>query len=108
MSMHSAIVAALGLALDLVAGPALADSPGLGKPLNEAEIAPWDISIDPDGKGLPPGGGTPQKPVGMVVIAVLAPDHDAYVRTFNFLGARTQVKFQATQAALDRVRRMIG
>jgi competence/damage-inducible protein CinA-like protein len=53
-----------------------------------------------------PGGGTPDKPVGMVVIAVLAPGHDAYVRTFHFLGARTQVKFQSTQAALDRVRRM--
>ena len=52
-----------------------------------------------------PGGGTPEKPVGMVVIAVLAPGHDAYVHTFQFLGARTQVKFQATQAALDRVRR---
>jgi cytochrome c len=59
MSTHSAIVPALGLALCLVAGPALADGPGFGKPLNEADIAAWDISIDPDGKGLPPGGGTP-------------------------------------------------
>jgi nicotinamide-nucleotide amidase len=54
-----------------------------------------------------PGGGTPDKPVGMVVISVLAPGRDAYVRTFNFLGARTQVKFQSTQAALDRVRRLV-
>jgi nicotinamide-nucleotide amidase len=54
-----------------------------------------------------PGGGTPEKPVGTVVIAVLAPGHDAYVRTFRFIGARTQVKFQATQAALDRVRRLL-
>jgi cytochrome c len=59
MSTHSAIVPALGLVLCLVAGPALADEPGLGKPLNEADIAVWDISIEPDGKGLPPGGGTP-------------------------------------------------
>ena len=59
MSTHSAIVPALGLALCLIAGPALADGPGLGKPLNEADIAAWDISIEPDGKGLPPGGGTP-------------------------------------------------
>lgn len=55
-----------------------------------------------------PGGGTPEKPVGMVVIAVLAPGRDAYVRTFNFLGARTQVKYQSTQAALDRVRKSVG
>jgi nicotinamide-nucleotide amidase len=54
-----------------------------------------------------PGGGTPEKPVGTVVIAVLAPGHDAYVRTFQFIGARTQVKFQSTQAALNRVRRML-
>ena len=59
MSTHSAIVLAIGLALCLVAGPALADGPALGKPLTEADIAIWDISIDPDGKGLPPGGGTP-------------------------------------------------
>jgi competence/damage-inducible protein CinA-like protein len=54
-----------------------------------------------------PGGGTAEKPVGMVVIAVLAPARDGYVRTFHFLGARTQVKFQSTQTALDRVRRLL-
>jgi len=53
-----------------------------------------------------PGGGTAEKPVGTVVIAVLVPGRDAYVRTYQFLGARTQVKFQATQAALDRIRRL--
>jgi nicotinamide-nucleotide amidase len=55
-----------------------------------------------------PGGGTPEKPVGTVVIAVLAPEHAAYVRTYSFLGGRDMVKFQSTQAALDRVRRMIA
>jgi len=55
-----------------------------------------------------PGGGTPEKPVGTVVIAVLAPGLEAYVRTFQFLGARPQVKFQSTQAALDRVRKAVG
>jgi nicotinamide-nucleotide amidase len=54
-----------------------------------------------------PGGGTKEKPVGTVVIAVLAPGHDGYVRTFQFIGARTQVKYQSTQAALNRVRRML-
>jgi nicotinamide-nucleotide amidase len=53
-----------------------------------------------------PGGGTKEKPVGTVVIAVLAPGQAAYVRTFQFIGARTQVKYQSTQAALNRVRRM--
>jgi cytochrome c len=34
-----------------------ADLPGLGKPISEAELALWDMSIGPDGKGLPPGNG---------------------------------------------------
>ena len=53
------ITPALGLALCLAAGAASADGPGLGKPLTEADIAAWDISIEPDGKGLPAGAGTP-------------------------------------------------
>jgi nicotinamide-nucleotide amidase len=54
-----------------------------------------------------PGGGTTDKPVGTVVIAVIVQRQPAYVRTFQFIGARTQVKFQSTQAALNRVRRML-
>ena len=33
--------------------------PDLGQPVGEADLAAWDISILPDGRGLPPGGGTP-------------------------------------------------
>jgi nicotinamide-nucleotide amidase len=55
-----------------------------------------------------PGGGTPDKPVGTVVIAVIVPGKPVYVRTFMFIGPRAMVKFQATQAALDRVRRMLS
>jgi PncC family amidohydrolase len=55
-----------------------------------------------------PSGGTPQKPVGTVAIAIVARDHPAQVRTFSFVGGRPQVKFQASQAALDMVRRLIG
>src|SRR3954469_21607351 len=47
------------LALALGAGAAAAAGPNLGKPVTPAEIAAWDISIQPDGTGLPPGGGTP-------------------------------------------------
>jgi nicotinamide-nucleotide amidase len=55
-----------------------------------------------------PGGGTPDKPVGTVAIAVIVPDQPAYVRTYQFIGNRAMVKFQATQAAMDRVRRMLA
>jgi S-disulfanyl-L-cysteine oxidoreductase SoxD len=37
----------------------LAAGPNLGKPIDAAEIAAWDISILPDGTGLPLGSGTP-------------------------------------------------
>jgi hypothetical protein len=46
-------------AVALVQAPAQAVGPNLGKPVTPAEIAAWDISIQPDGTGLPPGGGTP-------------------------------------------------
>ena len=36
-----------------------AETPRLGKPIDEAAIAYWDISIMPDGTGLPKGSGTP-------------------------------------------------
>jgi cytochrome c len=37
---------------------ALAQAPQFGQPIAPADIAPWDISIGPDGVGLPPGRGT--------------------------------------------------
>jgi mono/diheme cytochrome c family protein len=42
----------------LCAAPVLAQAPRLGQPIAPADIAPWDISIGPDGAGLPPGRGT--------------------------------------------------
>src|SRR5258705_679239 len=38
-----------------------AQGPGLGHPISEADVAAWDISILPDGTGLPPGNGTPEQ-----------------------------------------------
>jgi S-disulfanyl-L-cysteine oxidoreductase SoxD len=60
MSTRNLIVAA-ALALACCAGAALAQSPGLGKPLTEADIKQWDIAVLPDGSNLPPGSGTPAK-----------------------------------------------
>jgi len=45
-------------ALLLAASAANADGPNLGKRLNAAEIAAWDLSVLPDGGNLPPGSGT--------------------------------------------------
>ena len=49
----------VAVALALFAGAALAqEKPGLGKPVSEADLALWDISVGPDGKNQPPGSGT--------------------------------------------------
>jgi cytochrome c len=37
---------------------ASAQTPQFGQPIAPADIAPWDISIGPDGAGLPPGRGS--------------------------------------------------
>jgi nicotinamide-nucleotide amidase len=50
-----------------------------------------------------PGGGTPEKPVGTVSVAVII-DDETRVRTFQFIGGRDMVKFQAAQAALNMTR----
>jgi len=53
-----------------------------------------------------PGGGTPEKPVGTVAIAVVT-DTDARVRTVRLFGDRELVKFQAAQAAMNLLRLML-
>ncbi len=51
-----------------------------------------------------PAGGTPDKPVGLVFIAVhLGADQRAYGG--QFVGDRAEIRFRATQAALDLIRR---
>ena len=57
MSMLKQIT--LCAALVVVAAPALAQAPQFGQPISPADLAPWDISIGPDGVGLPAGRGTP-------------------------------------------------
>ena len=68
MSMGKGLAVVIPLACALGAAAAVAaDGPGLGKPVTEADLALWDISIGPDGAGLPPGSGTPAQ--GAVVYA---------------------------------------
>jgi len=53
------LLLALGVATAFSAGAAVADMPGLGKNITEADIAAWNIDVLPDGTNLPPGSGTP-------------------------------------------------
>ena len=39
--------------------PSSMESPNLGRETTPAQVAGWDISVGPDGVGLPPGKGTP-------------------------------------------------
>jgi mono/diheme cytochrome c family protein len=58
MSTGKQLAVIIGLALGVGGSAIAADHPGLGKPVSEADLALWDISIGPDGKGLPAGSGT--------------------------------------------------
>lgn len=54
-----AVVAAVFFLLPSCAHtPRVAETPRFGQQIAPADIAPWDISIGPDGASLPPGSGT--------------------------------------------------
>ena len=63
MSMRDLVWVALALVVGGCASaaviPRATDSPNLGREATPAQIAGWDISVGPDGVGLPPGRGTP-------------------------------------------------
>jgi nicotinamide-nucleotide amidase len=74
-----------------------------------ARLAGVDLAVGVTGIAGP-GGGTPQKPVGTVAIAAAwqkGPAINTRTRTFQFIGGREMVRFQASQAALDMVRRWL-
>ena len=52
-----------------------------------------------------PGGGTAEKPVGLVSFGLAGSAGPIRTRTFRFPGERDRVKFQASQTALDMLRR---
>lgn len=53
-----------------------------------------------------PGGGTPEKPVGLVWIAV--DGTEARARQFHIVGDRAEIRQRAAQAALEMVRRALS
>jgi mono/diheme cytochrome c family protein len=58
--MSTRRVCALGAALliSLAGNAVAAQGPNLGKDISATDLAAWDIDIEPDGAGLPPGSGT--------------------------------------------------
>jgi nicotinamide-nucleotide amidase len=53
-----------------------------------------------------PDGGTPEKPVGTVVVAVSV-EGQTKVRTLKLFGGREMIKFQSAQAAMNMLRLML-
>jgi nicotinamide-nucleotide amidase len=103
--------------VDLLGVPALliATHGAVSEPVAEAmaagmlRLAGTDVAVGVTGVAGPTGG-TAEKPVGMVAIATAWSRNgtiDTRVRTFNFVGGREMVRFQASQAALDMVRRWL-
>ena len=59
MSMRKVVIAAAPALLFALASPLFAQQgPNLGKSISAEDLASWDISIGPDGAGLPAGSGT--------------------------------------------------
>ena len=56
MSTLNTMLVATALAFGLAT--AHAETPNLGKPITEQDIAAWDIAAMPNGNGLPPGSGS--------------------------------------------------
>ena len=58
MSTRNALLALALAVASFGAAAARAETPGLGQPIAEADVAAWDIAAMPSGAGLPPGSGT--------------------------------------------------
>jgi nicotinamide-nucleotide amidase len=54
-----------------------------------------------------PGGGTPEKPVGLVCLSVAGPNASALTRAVTLPGGRADVRDRATTVALHMVRRVL-
>jgi nicotinamide-nucleotide amidase len=54
-----------------------------------------------------PGGGTEEKPVGLVWLSVAGPEGAAITRSVNLPGERVDIRDRATTVAMHLVRRLL-
>ena len=73
---------------------------------NIKELAKTDLGLGITGIAGPTGG-TKEKPVGLVYIALATP-RKIHCQEFHFHGGRNAVRLRASQAALDMVRRFLA
>jgi len=103
---NEAKIAWLGVGADLIAAHGAVSEP-VAEAMAAGIRARADTTIGVAVTGIAgPGGGTPEKPVGTVAIAVEGP-WGRSVRMRRFSGHREQVKWHASSAAMDDVRRAI-
>jgi nicotinamide-nucleotide amidase len=55
-----------------------------------------------------PGGGTPDKPVGLVWLSVAGPDNAQLTRSINLPGDRADIRDRSTTVAMHMVRRLLA
>jgi nicotinamide-nucleotide amidase len=55
-----------------------------------------------------PGGGTEEKPVGLVWLSVAGPDRLRMTRSVNLPGGRSDIRERATTVAMHMIRRVLG
>ena len=98
---------ALGVAPALIAADG-AVSEAVAEAMAEAARAAAGVDFGLAATGIAgPGGATPEKPVGTVCLALAVGGGATRVRRIRLPGDRERVKFQASQAALDLLRRAL-
>jgi nicotinamide-nucleotide amidase len=93
---------ALGVGADLIATHGAVSEP-VARAMAEGAAQRFRASLSVSVTGIAgPGGGTPEKPVGLVYIGVRVPDH-AEVHRQVFSGDRAEIRARAAQIALLRL-----
>lgn len=103
---NAAKVELLGVPDDLIRSQG-AVSEAVARAMAEAVAARARTNVGVGITGIAgPDGGTPEKPVGTVVVAVTV-DGATKVRTLMLFGGRDMIKFQSAQAAMNMLRLML-
>jgi nicotinamide-nucleotide amidase len=80
----------------------------IAKALAEGVRARMDTDVGVGVTGVAgPGGGTEQKPVGLVWLSVVGPEGASITRSVNLPGARADIRDRASTVALHMVRRLL-
>lgn len=104
---NDAKIALAGVAPDLIEEHG-AVSEQVARALAEGARARLDAEVGVGVTGVAgPGGGTEQKPVGLVWLCVVGPTGEPLTRSVNLPGGRTDIRDRASTVALHLVRRRL-